>query len=64
VAVSEGKNETTPLRLQIFVDRSSVEVFAQDGKITMTNLVFPNPDSTEISLSASGARLENVQLSM
>ena len=53
-----------PLRLHVFVDRSSVEVFAQDGKIAMTNLVFPRPESTGISLNASGGRIEDVRLSM
>ncbi|MGA8028463.1 MAG: glycoside hydrolase family 32 protein [Bryobacteraceae bacterium] len=60
--VAPLKLDDRPLRLRIFVDRSSIEVFAQDGKIVMTNLVFPKPDSTGISLSASGGRLENVQL--
>lgn len=30
------------LTLHIFVDKLSVEVFAQDGVVSMTNLVFPN----------------------
>ena len=30
-----------PYNLQIVVDRTSVEVFAQDGSIAMTNLIFP-----------------------
>ncbi len=30
-----------PLTLQIFVDRSSIEVFADGGRVTMTNLVYP-----------------------
>ena len=45
-----------PLPLRIFVDRSSVEVFAQDGRRVMTNLVYPKPDSTGIRLDlAQGA---------
>jgi sucrose-6-phosphate hydrolase SacC (GH32 family) len=35
-----------PLTLQIVSDRSSIEVFAQNGAIAMTNLIFP-PDSVE-----------------
>jgi len=53
-----------PLQLHIFVDRSSVEVFAQEGKIVMTNLVFPNSGSDTISLSTLGSQTENVQLSI
>ena len=53
-----------PLLLHIFVDRSSVEIFAQDGRSAMTNLAFPNPTSTGISLSTAGGRLDNVQVKM
>ena len=28
-------------QLRIFIDRSSIEVFDADGKMSMTNLVFP-----------------------
>ncbi|HEX7362794.1 MAG TPA: glycoside hydrolase family 32 protein [Bryobacteraceae bacterium] len=41
------------LRLHIFVDRSSIEVFAQGGRIAMTNLTFPTPSSTGLSLDSS-----------
>ncbi len=30
------------LRLRLFVDRSSVEAFGQDGEFVMTNRVFPS----------------------
>jgi sucrose-6-phosphate hydrolase SacC (GH32 family) len=30
----------TPLKFEILVDRNSVEVFAADGRIVLTNLVF------------------------
>ena len=52
------------LKLHVFVDKSSVEVFAQDGAVTLTNLVFPKPDSTDLSLASSGGPMENVQLRM
>jgi fructan beta-fructosidase len=50
-----------PLKLHVFVDRSSVEVFAQDGAIAMTNLVFPKATSTGLSLTTSGGRVDNIQ---
>lgn len=34
--------------LQIFVDRSSVEVFDVDGKMAMTNIVFPTSPYTDV----------------
>ena len=41
-------------RLTVYVDHCSVEVFAQDGLVTMTELIFPSPASTAVSLYASG----------
>ncbi|MCU1516587.1 MAG: glycosyl hydrolase family 32, partial [Pseudarthrobacter sp.] len=41
-------------RLTIFVDRCSVEVFAQDGQVTMTELIFPAPTSTDVAVYALG----------
>lgn len=53
--------DTAPLRtttgnydLSIFVDRCSVEVFAQRGQVTMTELIFPAVTSTEVSLYSIG----------
>lgn len=52
----------TALTLHIFVDRSSVEVFAQDGAVAMTNLVYPKPGSTGISFDTAGAALAHMQV--
>ncbi|MCQ6271057.1 GH32 C-terminal domain-containing protein, partial [Pseudarthrobacter sp. R1] len=53
--------DTAPLRaaagsyhLTIFVDRCSVEVFAQDGLVTMTELIFPAETSTHLAVYAAG----------
>ena len=40
--------------LTIFVDRCSVEVFAQDGQVTMTELIFPAETSTDVAVYAVG----------
>ena len=40
--------------LTIFVDHCSVEIFAHDGAVTMTELIFPSPSSTGLSLYATG----------
>ena len=37
-----------PLDLTILVDRSTVEVFAQSGRVAMTNLVYPPPEARGI----------------
>ena len=53
--------DTAPLQsedgtysLRIFVDHCSVEVFAQDGQVTLTELIFPAPDSVSVSAYATG----------
>lgn len=42
------------LRLRVFLDRCSVEVFAQDGLATITDQVFPSDSSTAVGLLAEG----------
>jgi len=42
------------LRLSVHVDRCSVEVFAQDGLATITDLVFPAEASTAAAIFAEG----------
>jgi len=42
------------LDLHVLVDRSSVEVFAAGGRVVMTGLVFPNPQSRGLSLFSEG----------
>jgi fructan beta-fructosidase len=45
---------TKHVKLHIFVDRSSVEVFANDGEKVMTNRIYPPPGSTGIEVYSSG----------
>jgi fructan beta-fructosidase len=44
------------IRLRIFVDQSSVEVFANDGDVAMSALYFSNPDSTGIELFSENGK--------
>ena len=46
------------LQLRLLVDKSVVEVFAQDGETTLTDLVFPRQHTGRISLSAEGGAAE------
>ena len=43
------------LQLRLLVDKSVVEVFAQDGETTLTDLVFPRQHAGRITLTADGA---------
>ncbi|OWR30908.1 glycoside hydrolase [Saccharibacillus sp. O23] len=51
-AAAEEPAETA---LQIFVDRSSVEVFEGDGRLVMTDLIFPGEGADGLSASAGDA---------
>ncbi len=59
-AFTDGGN----LRLRIFIDRSSIEVFEQNGRFAMTNLVFPESPYTTLSVNAPAgyARIENLAI--
>ncbi len=43
--------------LQIFVDRSSIEVFDADGKMGMTNIVFPSEPYNKITVKGGKAKI-------
>lgn len=42
------------VRLRILVDRTSVEVFTRDGRVAITNLIFPDLSSDRIAAYAVG----------
>ena len=52
------------LRLTVFLDRCSVEVFAQDGLVTLTDQIFPAESSTAVGLLAEGDGAALVSLSI
>lgn len=52
------------LSLRIFIDRSSIECFGNNGRSVMTNLVFPSEPYTALTVSAAGgkAKLKNLKI--
>ena len=56
-----GAVQEVPLRIQgaldlrLIVDTCSVEVFADGGRVVLTNQVFPEPGATGLALFAAGA---------
>ena len=52
------------IELRILVDRSSVEVFADDGRRVITDQVFPSPGSDGVRLfaEAGGVKLERLEV--
>lgn len=64
VTVAPTREDNVEIRLRIFIDHSSIELFGNDGKFVMTNLVFPEEPYTTLRISAAGgnARLENLKI--
>ena len=56
--------EGNTYHLQIFVDKCSVEIFANGGRIAMTNLVFPTKPYNSLRLYSEGGdyKVENMKI--
>jgi fructan beta-fructosidase len=52
------------LRLQILVDRCSIEVFADAGRIAMTNLVFPLVTAQDLQMYSKGGEPGPISLEL
>lgn len=48
------------LRVRIVMDRSSVEVFADDGEVVLTGLVFAAPQSRAVALFTKGGQAQHL----
>jgi len=59
VALIDGR-----LQVQVYLDASSVEVFAQDGRVTITDQIFPNPSSTGLAVYAVAGTAHLISLTI
>ena len=49
--------------VHMLIDRSSIEMFAKDGRYAMTNLVFPNQPYSSMKISSTaGAKISNLNI--
>ena len=64
VTIAPTHRHDGKLSLRIFIDRSSIEVFEQEGRLAITNLVFPNSPYTSLSLQCSKgkAKVNNLKV--
>lgn len=64
VTVAPTRENNGKIELRIFVDRSSVELFGNDGRFVMTNLVFPTAPYLNLSVSApdGSAKLNSLKI--
>jgi fructan beta-fructosidase len=58
IRLTRGKQ----IKLHIFVDRSSVEVFANDGSTVISDCIFPSRDSQELELYSRDGEARIVKL--
>jgi fructan beta-fructosidase len=52
------------LHLRIYLDSSSVEVFGQDGRVTITDQIFPSPSSTGLAAYAVTGTAQLISLTV
>jgi sucrose-6-phosphate hydrolase SacC (GH32 family) len=50
------------VRFQILVDRSSIELFADQGQATISRIVFPDPNDRSLSLTTEGGDIRVISL--
>lgn len=64
VTVAPAHSKNGRLSLRIFIDRSSIEVFGEDGRFAMSNLVFPNEPYSTLSVKSDGgnAKVTNLKI--
>lgn len=64
VTVAPTLEDKGRISLRIFIDRSSIELFGNDGRFVMTNLVFPELPYSTLTLSAGKgkARIKNLKV--
>ncbi len=56
--------QNSPVRLHVFLDRSSVEVFVNDGEVVLTDRIYPSPGSDGIELYSDSGRGKVFSLSI
>ncbi|MBN1949927.1 MAG: GH32 C-terminal domain-containing protein [Bacteroidales bacterium] len=58
--ISKGplRDRTKIIKLHIFIDKCSVEVFGNDGETTISSKIYPGSESTGISLFSNSGRVK------
>lgn len=54
--------ESSRVNMHIFVDESSIELFANDGKVVFSDLIFPDPASRSMSFYTDGGKVNVVTM--
>ena len=63
ITVSPTYEKNGKISLRVFIDRSSIELFGNEGRFVMTNLVFPTQPYSTLSVASSGnAKISNLMI--
>ncbi len=64
VTASPTFEDNGKITVRMFIDRSSIEMFGNDGRFVMTNLVFPEMPYSSLALSSFGgkAKVKNLKI--
>ena len=62
VTVSPTFEKDGKINLRIFIDRSSIELFGNNGQFVMTNLVFPNEPYSNLSINSKNGNAKLTDL--
>lgn len=64
VTIAPTHETSGEITLRIFIDRSSIELFGNDGQFVMTNLVFPSEPYSILAIETTdgNARIENLKI--
>jgi fructan beta-fructosidase len=60
--VAHDATPTTEIRLRVFVDRTSVEVFADDGLSVLTVNTFPDPSAVRLTPPAATSNMKSFKV--
>lgn len=58
------KLDNKRIKMNIFVDDSSIEIFANDGKVVFSDVIFPDPSSRSMTFYAKGGDVNIVSLTV
>ena len=58
--ISKGplKNRTNTIKLHIFIDKCSIEVFGNDGETVISSKIYPDTSSTGIDLFSNNGKVK------
>lgn len=62
ITVAPTFNSDRKISLRLFIDKSSIEVFGNDGRFVMTNLVFPRVPYSTLSIASGGGNTKVTNL--